>query len=165
LNNQDVRKVERRLLPALFTPQPQKRFFVLAHDDPGVGAALRFRSGCSAVRKKSGQGGDNGYPACASLDHAQQDRIDRIEHPNHIGLDQRAADFRDFEISSGRSSAHDPCIGKQKINRRGGVECHEPGFELGRTADINERRRYHSAPFTAGHRDVVEPLLMASEQP
>jgi len=116
------------------------------------------------VRKKSGQGGDNGYPACASLDHAQQDRIDRIEHPNHIGLDQRAADFRDFEISSGRSSAHDPCIGKQKISRRGGVECHEPGFELSRTADVNERSRYDSAPFTAGHRDVVEPLLMIARR-
>ena len=31
-------------------------------------------------------------------------------------------------------------------------------------AYVNERSRYDSAPFTAGHRDVVEPLLMIARR-
>ena len=44
LNDQDASQVERRLLAALFPPEPQKSLFVLAHDDPGVGAADEFSS-------------------------------------------------------------------------------------------------------------------------
>ena len=39
LDDQDARQVERSLLPALLPPEPQQGLLVLAHDDPGVGAA------------------------------------------------------------------------------------------------------------------------------
>ena len=39
LDDQDARKVRRSLLAAFFAPEAQQGFLVLAHDDPGVGAA------------------------------------------------------------------------------------------------------------------------------
>jgi hypothetical protein len=39
LDGQDIRKVLRSLFSALFPPKTQQCLLVLAHDDPGVGAA------------------------------------------------------------------------------------------------------------------------------
>ena len=39
LDDQNIRKVERRLLAALFPPESQQGLLVLAHDHPGIGAA------------------------------------------------------------------------------------------------------------------------------
>jgi hypothetical protein len=44
LDGQDAREVGGRLLAAFFAPEPQEGLLVLAHDDPGIGAANEVSS-------------------------------------------------------------------------------------------------------------------------
>jgi hypothetical protein len=44
LDDQDARQVERSLLSALFSPEPQQGLLVLAHDDSGIGAAYEVHT-------------------------------------------------------------------------------------------------------------------------
>src|SRR6266481_5349303 len=116
-------------------------------------------------RNESGKRPHDADLSVAAGHHPRQQRVNRVENPQHVGLDQGMAVIGRLDLAIGRPTRHHARIGDQDIDRRGAIEVFEPPAYLRPGPDVDRRHMRFSAVSSALRSHPVETLAVAAQQP